>query len=777
MKQVFTLFLIVFFSLQGFPKRKIGAWQDYLSYAKTFKVAKAGEKIYCASEGGLFYYDTSDNSVNKLDGFIKLSDFGIKTIAYSDANGVLVVAYKNSNVDLIFDNGMVFNLSDIKRKSIMGNKTINNILFVNDVAYLSCGFGIVAINLTRREVKDTYKIGEDGGYINVFDMGFDGQELYAATENGIYHAAIDEPNLLDYKSWHRFENIPDPTGTYYHIAFHGGRIIVAHTTGRWKTNNFYLFNNGNWEPYLPQLSYAFDMQVAGGYMTVSASNDIFIIDSDQNIVKRLNNYPLVDGVENEIAARSSIYLGGNSLWIADYNLGLIKGTSDVYESIFPDGPLDNSAFYLYTNENDLFVASGGRTEGWNNVWKAPKLQKFTNNSWTYYTKREYPEMGKFWDIVTVVADPSDPGHIFVGSWGGGLLEFNNDKLTERYTPLNSSLQTALESDTLQHYIRIGGMDFDSQGNLWITNSEVPNVLCVKRSNGEWESYSLPEIANNKSIGQLIVTQNDDKWIVVPRGHNLYVVKNDLSEKTPLKVQSYFNNGETELITEMSDVFSIAEDLDGAIWVGTSKGVAVYFSPQRLWETGTMFATQPSLDLNDGLYHPLLEKEIVTAIAVDGANRKWMGTNNSGVFLISENGEKEIEHFTTENSPLLSNMITSIAINNHSGEVFIGTGEGIISYQGDATQGGNDYANVYVYPNPIRETYSGPIVVTGLVAESDVKITDISGNLVFQTTSSGGQAIWNGKNLNGKRVKTGVYLVFCNGPNGEKTHISKLLFIN
>jgi hypothetical protein len=191
----------------------------------------------------------------------------------------------------------------------------------------------------------------------------------------------------------------------------------------------------------------------------------------------------------------------------------------------------------------------------------------------------------------------------------------------------------------------------------------------------------------------------------------------------------------------------------------------------------MYATRPALNQNDTLFHPLLEKEIITAIAVDGANRKWFGTKSSGVFLTSADGETELEHFTTENSPLLNNEITDIAVNQKSGEVFIGTISGLISYMGEATEANDEFSDVYVYPNPVRETYEGPIVVKGLVNDTDVKITDISGNLVYKTTSLGGQAIWDGKNLNGNRCKTGVYLVFLSDALGEKTKVTKLMFIH
>jgi hypothetical protein len=228
---------------------------------------------------------------------------------------------------------------------------------------------------------------------------------------------------------------------------------------------------------------------------------------------------------------------------------------------------------------------------------------------------------------------------------------------------------------------------------------------------------------------------------------------------------------------MNDVYSIAEDHEGAIWIGTSMGIAVYNNPRRVWDAGNLYAVQPSLDLRDGLYHPLLETETITAIAVDGANRKWIGTRNSGVYLVTENGDKEVLHFTNDNSPLLSNNITALAINPQNGEVFIGTSEGLISYKGDAIAGNDAFADVYVYPNPVRETWDGPVTITGLIEDTDVKITDISGNLVHKGTSLGGQAVWDGNNLNGNRVKTGIYLVFCTDKLGENTHVEKLLFIN
>ncbi|NQU88487.1 MAG: T9SS type A sorting domain-containing protein [Mariniphaga sp.] len=769
-KKILLIFTLFCFSSFAFGQQ-LGDWNEYLSFSNAIKVANGGEKIYCATQGGLFYYNTSDNSINKITRLNGLNDFNIQTIEYSSENQLLMVAYKNSNIDLIYENQIV-NLSDIKRKSIMGDKSINNIFISGSEAYISCGFGIVVINLDKQEVKDTYLIGEEGSQINIFDIDIEGNTIYAATEDGLYAADLNNPNLLDYRNWTRITNIPHYDDKFTGIEFFSGTLIAL-----WDENEMYSKNGNNWDRLLSYTGEIKNIRATENYLTITGNKIIYIFDNNYQEYARVQTYPGIEEIQTNINPVNAIFDETNGLWIADINFGLVKVSGEIFESVYPEGPIDNKAFYLYTNQNDLWVASGGRNSSWNNTWTNPQFQLFNNGVWNYFTRDKIPEMESFSDIVSMVADPSDKNHIYIGSWGGGLLELQNGELINRFTNHNSSLQTALPNQPNEPYVRIGGLGFDSNGNLWISNSEVADIVSVLRTNGKWESFNLPVVANKRSIGQLIVTGNNDKWIVIPRGHSLYVVNEDASQNEYLPVKSYFNNGETELITDMNDVYSIAEDLDGSIWVGTTKGVAVYFNPERVWESGTLYASHPGLDLNDGLYHPLLETETVTAIAIDGANRKWMGTVNSGVYLISENGENEILHFTEENSPLLSNSISSIAVNQISGEVFIGTEEGIVSYKGDAIEGDDEFENVLVYPNPVRETYDGPVVITGLIEESDVKITDISGNLVYNTTSLGGQATWDGNNLNGNRVKTGVYLVFLSDKTGDKTHISKLLFIN
>lgn len=769
------LFFSVFFLFQSYAQQKQGSWQDYLSYTKATKIAISSDKVFCASEGGLFYFDLQDNSLNKFSDLIELSDFGVETIAYSEENKVLVVAYQNSNVDLVYENRVV-NLSDIKRKQITSEKTIHNISFIGSDAYLSCGFGVVVVNLEKQEIKDSYIFGE-GATLGINDVETDGYYIYAATNKGIYKAVFEGTNLPDFRNWEQVENIPNSNSKFSFLAFHAGNMIANYTPDEWDGDKMYRLDGTNWNDYLPQIRYLNDLQTNGKYMVATSREEIFLIDENNSILGRVNRYQLEDGEVSPIQTKSAGITDSGVLFIADFKNALVKVSGENYESVFPNGPIDNEIFSLLTSGSDLWVSTGGYNSGSANTYKYPQFQHYGNQEWTFFNKSIYPELDGFFDVVCTAVDPSDPEHVFVGSWGGGVLEFRGDQFLNRYTNKNSPLQTALPQNPDAPYVRIGGMDFDSQGNLWISNSTVKNNLLKLTPGGEWEAFYLPEIATNLNVSHVIVTQNDDKWMMLPRQHDAYVVDKTGDRKKRLLVTSYFNNGENEIFNRMSDIYSVVEDNEGAIWIGTSKGVAVYNNPYRIWDTDNFYAIQPSLDLNDGLYHPLLETETVTAIAVDGANRKWLGTQNSGIYLVSESGEEEVLHFTTSNSPLYSNNITSIAINQKSGEVYIGTSGGLISYMGEAIGGLDSYENVFVYPNPIRETYDGPVTVTGLIENTEVKITDISGNLVFRTTSLGGQAIWDGRNLNGNRVKTGVYLVFCNDELGEETHIEKLLFIH
>lgn len=772
----YLLFIALFFITihTTYSQPVIGEWTDYQSYASAKNVVDTGDKVYCVTEGGLFSYNKTDNSIQKMSGINGLSDVGVQRLAYSKENNLLLIAYQNANIDLLIGN-TIYNISDIKRKQISANKTINNVMFSGKLAYVACGFGIVVINLERKEIKDSYFIGDGGDYLNVQDIATDGTFLYAATVSGIYKANASEPNLQNYNNWVRQTNIPHPDQKFNAIEFFNGHIIANYNTPKWAEDEMYQLNGDIWTPFLSNIRYTRDITTNGNYIIFTSQEEVFVYNNNYELVKYVPKYPIAGYEKELIYSMSAIIDNQNILWIAYQEQGLVKvGTQT--ERIVPEGPSDNKIFSLTMNGQDLWIASGGRDASWKNIWTNPKFQLNREGKWSVFDRKVFPTPNDFRDIVCVTADPKNPDHVFAGSWGGGVLEFNASKFVKRYDNFNSTLQTQLPDTATEKeaYVRIGGMDFDSKGNLWVTNSGVANVLSSLQTDGTWKSFSLSGIANNPYISKVVVTKADDKWIMASRGYGLYALNSTNSVSKMQKVVALFKN---EYKTEMNELYSMALDQNGELWVGTSGGVAVFSNPEKIWKDEVMYASRPGLNLHDTYFHPLLEKETITAIAVDSANRKWFGTKSSGVFLISADGETELEHFNSENSPLLNNEITDIAINQTTGEVFIGTVSGLISYMGEATAGNDEYSDVYVYPNPVRETYEGPIVVKGLVDETDVKITDISGNLVYKTISLGGQAIWDGKNLNGNRCKTGIYLVFLSDALGEKTKITKLMFIH
>jgi hypothetical protein len=725
--------------------------------------------------GGLFTYSRSDNSLRKLNQINALSDVQPRVLGYGKDVGVVLVAYKNSNLDLIYEHE-IFNLSDIKRKQIQGDKNIYSILVVGPTAYLSCGFGIVAVNLERREIRDTYYIGPDGSPIVVLDMTFDGTHLYAASAEGIFMADIDSPNLQDFNNWIQIGDIPHANDRFSQLEFFNGEVIACYSDEVNNEQELYRNVGSGWERFLPAVSTVNGLRVCNNELLVAQGDQLQIYNTNNQLTEQVTSYSFSGTTTSGINIMDAACDEAGQLWIADARHGLVKKSGSSFELTIPEGPVDNRVFSLHSNKGDIWMTTGGRTDAWNNVFNDPQAHVYRDGDWRVFNQRTHAGLSGFHDLVTSAVDPTNPDHVYFGSWGGGIIELQNNEIINRYTQFNSSLQTALPGDANPNYVRVGGMAFDSKNNLWVTNSLVGEPLSVLKPDGSWEAFAL-EGTGGVDVGEIVLTANDDQWIVLPRGRDVYVRKADGSDGKQLQVIAYFNSGDREEFFRMNDVFSIVVDHDGLVWLGTSQGVAVYYDPEAIWEQSPFYASQPGLDLKDGIYHPLLRGQTVTAIAVDGANRKWLGTKNSGVFLVSEDGQEELKSFNETNSPLLSNTIQSIAINEKSGEVFIGTPEGIISYRGEAIAGANEYADVYAFPNPVRQDYDGDIVITGLITDTDVKITDISGNLVHQTTSLGGQAIWNGKNLNGKRVSTGVYLVFGNDRSGEKTFTTKILFIH
>lgn len=763
------LILFVFNTLyaQGIP---IGQWRDHLPYSKAIAVADAGDRVYCATSSSLFYFRKDDNSLNRITKINGASDIGISTIRYHENTRTLVIAYNNSNIDLLVNNTIV-NISDIKRKNIPGRKNINKVMFDGNMALLSCGFGIVELDMMRHEIRNTFYIGAEGARIEVFDLTTDGQYYYAATEQGIYFADKTVPNLANYEYWTKDTTIINYNDKFTNIAYFDS-CIFANRKSQGSVADTLMYKLNNQWVYFDTLnnSKVLNFEVCQNSLIVTYQYYVLAYNTDLVLLRG------VWGYNNTYALPAhAIMDADNKFWIADTRFGLIRYLWEQDNTAMaPNGPFSSSVFKMTADKGSLWVASGLREEStWNNMYNQDGIFNYTEGSWSTINRLTYAGFDTLHDIVTIAIDPTDVKRIYAGSWRRGLLEFYDGQHIATYTDINSTLASSQSF----YWIGVGGLAFDNDNNLWVTNSSVTNVLSVKTPTGQWHTYNFPSLVNDNVIGEVIIDDYNQKWVIIGRGNGILVFNDNntltnLSDDKAKKLTTAVGNGNLP----SANVISMVKDIKGEIWVGTDKGIAVFYSPGNVFSNENFDAQQILVSL-DGFNQYLLESETVTAIAVDGANRKWVGTASSGVFLLSADGTKEELHFDTDNSPLFSNSIKSIAINHETGEVFFGTAQGIISYKGTATMGSEEYSNVYAYPNPVRENYNGYIAIKGLVSDVDVRITDVAGNLVYSTISEGGQAIWNGRTLNGEKVKTGVYMVFCSNTDGTKTYVTKILFVN
>ena len=412
---------------------------------------------------------------------------------------------------------------------------------------------------------------------------------------------------------------------------------------------------------------------------------------------------------------SDIYTSGDTTWFADNANGLVKKVFFNWQKFYPIGPVTKDVYSIDVNNSHFWVATGG-IDSWNNANVKEGVFGATTT-----LGQNYQKLFRGKRCCRCCLQPFNSNEAFIATWNEGVIQLNwsninsNFEKIEKYNHLNTNGHLGtLNQDTssaIYGWIRVKSIVFDNAGNLWGANSQVNNPLFVRKPNGDWHSFSFNSTnTTNTHLGDIIIDNIGQKWVVVPSGVGLVVYNDnntieDVQDDQDRILNSALGSGNLP----STSVYSLAKDRDGEIWVGTNKGVAVFYNPENVF-TGNDFDAQQILVTVDGYVEYLLANETVTAIAVDGANRKWLGTQNAGIFLVSPDGTEQIHHFTEENSPLFSNTITDIAINNQTGEVYIGTSKGLISYISDATQGYESHQNVTVYPNPVRPEFNGPLLL-------------------------------------------------------------------
>jgi len=734
----------------------IGYWREHLSYQNAQQVVK-GDKVYCATIYNVFSIDSS-NEVERYSKINGLNDIGVNCIGWDNTTQQLLIAYSSSNVDILKGN-TVTNINDIQQTTLSGDKTIYSCFCSNGFAYLCSGLGVIVVDLVKYEIKDTWLIGDTGNQVKVNALTTDGFSFYAATNEGLKTASVSSPNLDNYANWTNISgNNGLGNGPVRSVVYANQHFITL------KNDSLFIFSNNTWN-----LLYA---DIAWPVIAINTVNDkVFVCQQAANGNARIVQLNTNGVIENVLVQAASIAFpkyalpDGNAVWIADSLKGLSKYTN-TFESFVPNSPPGTATGEMMVYNNTLYAAAGSVTDQWNATLNPNGIYTFNNDQWNDISALTNPVLDTLQDFITVAVNPIDQS-IWAGSYGGGLATIHNGQV-QIFKQYNSSLQVVPSDPTS---CRVSGLAFDQDNNLWISNYGAPQNISVRKADGTFRSFSIPYTHVENAVSQLVVDDANQLWIMSPKGNGVFCYNHgnniDAINDDHWK---FYQQGQGLGNLPSNNVFCIAKDKNSFIWIGTDRGIGVVQCATNVVQQNCD-AVLPVVQ-NDNFAGYLFQDEQVKTIAVDGANRKWVGTLN-GIWLVSEEGDKTIYNFTESNSPLLSNDIKRITVDPQSGEVYIATAKGLCSFRSTATNGGSTNSNVLVFPNPVPPGYNGTIAIKGVVDNALVKIAELNGRLVYQTRALGGQAVWDGKNYKGEKAMSGIYLVIIKNDDGTEKTVTKI----
>lgn len=779
-----VIFIYPYLLLSQVNQQAIGQWRDLLGFYSCNSVTYSSDwsKIYVSNRNSVAIYNTITGEVekiyNKTNG---LSDVSIKVVRNNPYNNKVLVCYESGNIDVI-DGNSIYNISDIKNSSITASKKINEITFRNHLAYLACGFGISVLDMNKLEIKETYFIGKNNTYRNVYQIAFDDSLIYAATDSSVIRANLNVV-LNDFRNWRKFSSAEVPNGTYSGIVNFNGKIYASYSpytknSANYMKDTLYVRDNsGNWTKSFLNTTYGSGTIIKKMYVFNNACIGFIgpyganAIDKNNNQVFAIGSYSFGNSNILDIAINYyNSFPSGNPVksFIADDIYGFLRTEWDAFP-IDINGTKGKFVNRIKAMNGKIVIAPSFIDETGTPNFYLEGLYFFDGEKWQYL--RDYNH-DTIVDLTDAVIDPNDNTHIYASSWINGIVEYRNNQLYKVYNKTNSGLVNLSSLGLSWHWI--SGITLDPNNNLWLAHPITPSPLSVLKNNGQVVNFNLSGF-NAVYSSRILYDKNDQVWILLPRGNGILVYKNNnfapMSGSNTKYLTSAVGNGALP-----SDyVWSIAEDKNGYIWIGTSQGVAVIYNPENIFGGGNYDAQQIYIT-QDGTTQILLATEKVTAIVVDGANRKWIGTEASGLFCFSPDGQTQIFHFTKDNSPLLSNNIIDIAYDDKTGDIIVGTDKGIQSYRTDVIGGFEEYTNVHAFPNPVKRTDEN-VYIKGLVDGSIVKITDLAGNLIWESKSQGGMVTWNLNTLYNKRVTDGIYVVYASTSDAQQKVVTKIMVLN
>ena len=762
LQRIIWLFLLIPTILNG-QTSVIGSWRTHHSYVIANGLALDKNQVFCNSPYAFFSVQFDNGEINTFSKSNGLSDAGIATIGKDTANDILVVVYNNSNIDII-KNGKIINLPDIKNKSITGDKSVYNIFTTNGVAYLSAGFGLVKLDLIKEEISDTYYPG--GGTTNKVNVSWvNASSIFCATENGVFKGdiapGINLSNPADWTAFDISDGIPSTSSSAVCIYKNQTYAAVG--------NTIYNFDGTDWQPFYSENNWQTKFLNIGNDKMVFSQWKYSGSDVVEARIVLFNgtNFEKIDGSAILQRPTSVAIDNQNRVWYADLYVGLNYFNNGNTTSILPNGPYAETVGKIDAMNGSIYAASAPIITRWDPLFNGVGLYTAKDYFWETFRSNNIPELNGLFDIGTVKTIPSE-NKVLYGAFYHGLIEF--DPATHSVQVIEKAVNTANNKFT------VTGFAEDNQGNIWMSNAYTTAPIAVRKPGGIITGYTNT-LLNNKLIKDIAIDDNNQLWLVNNgAGLVVYNTNNTIDDPSDDLAVTYTTSiGAGGLHTNA--VTCVVRDAEGEMWIGTEEGITIvrctFAVLDRQCDAERICV--PRGDTSNFCDY-LLEDENIRCILVDPANRKWIGTNN-GLFLISADGLKTIHYFNEDNSPLISNKIKSLAFESNSGDLYIGTEIGIQSYRTDATLTSNNDAKPFVYPNPVREDCDGPIAIKNLPNNAQVKITTVSGKLVYETVALGGQAIWDGKLLSGEKAASGVYLVLAVDDTGKEKAVTKFVLIH
>jgi len=756
---IYTVIVLFIATISVFAKRNIapGEWQTIRSYNGITSIIPSKEKVYVVANGGMYSYDKKTKEVKPLSTLDGLSASAIEMVEYVESTKTLFIIHSDMTIDLVVE-GMTFSDESIKDSEISGKK-VNSLKVDGDNVYISMNAGIVVYNTKKREVLDTYIIGDDGEYEAVYQTIVFNNDIYALMADRSHcsqrkiRVCKDGKNANDFNAWESVAlpiTCPVDSVVVKTMDCSSGHVLLLTSEGLYA-----LLGDGTWVDVSPRGIVPDTIQVYKNRLTAITRWQVMAFHKDN----------LGDMKYRECWSKIAVYDvdedvvwhdNGDGLRIADMSVDELKAT--VSEPIKFDGPSQNDYYSLEVVDGEIYLTG-------NDGYNTPVVVDYSKEGKWYNLRDSLKDDNlRFFRSGHVIAvDPTDKNHVMVPTWWG-IYEFYKDSLLRVHNKENASFFET--SGTSCTYVEC--VWFDEENNVIATNpSSSGYLLHAMNKDGEWTALKHNNLTGQRYARRHLKTKSGIDIVVFeykPIGLGFVDMNGttfDASDDKTKLVASfkYMEDGVMETF-QPSYVFSVEEDLKGDIWIATDQGPLIMKNVKGVFDGKESYVRPKITREDDSRYADyLLASDKVRKIQVDGKNRKWIATEGNGLFLVSASGDKILENFTTKNSPLSSNAVMDIVYEKETGVLYIMTDTGLLMYATDSSFPEDDFDNVIVYPNPVRSDYDGDVEIKGLMDESNVRITDQRGMVIENGISKGGTYRFSARRSDGSRLPTGVYNVF------------------